>query len=57
MFNKREFEEDIRQINWDEIISPENGTDQSLPICYQKILRLLDEMTPLKKFTKKEQGL
>ena len=37
IFNKREFEEEINQVNWDEVSSPTNGTDQSFKIVYQKI--------------------
>ena len=57
IFNKREFEEEINQVNWEEVSSPTNGTDQSFKIFYQKIIKLLDEMAPMKKLTKKEQGL
>ena len=57
IFNKREFEEELSQLNWDDVHSPSLGTEQSFSNCYQQILRLLDEMAPMKKITKKEQGL
>jgi flavodoxin len=57
IFNKREFEDEISQINWDDITSPNSDTDQSFSLFYNKIIRLLDEMAPMQKLTKKEIGL
>ena len=57
IFNKREFEDEISQINWDEVTSQSTGTDQSFTLFYDKIIRLLDEMAPMQKLTKKEIGL
>jgi hypothetical protein len=37
--------------------SQDTGTDQSFTLFYDKIIRLLDEMAPMQKLTKKEIGL
>ena len=39
------------------MISPTIGTNKSFSNFYQKMIGLFDEMAPLKKLTKKEQGL
>ena len=53
-FNKREFGEELSNLDWSDTIDERNGTE----ICYQsfylKIEKLLDEMAPYRKMTKKE---
>ena len=56
-FNKREFEEELGQIDWDDIINPQVNTNTSFSIFYNRIVKLLDEMAPYKKITKKEAGI
>ena len=57
IFNKREFEEELSNTNWDELNDPNTNSDKSLTHFYNKITKLLDEMAPFKKLTKKEVGL
>ena len=57
LFNKREFEDELRQIEWNEIINSDNGTDKNFSIFFHKVEKLLDEMAPLRKLSKKELGL
>ena len=57
IFNKREFEDELSSLNWGNVISPTIGTNKSFSNFYQKMIGLFDEMAPLKKLTKKEQGL
>ena len=57
LFNKREFEDEISQFNWMDVTSPNRGTSSSFATFYDKLLKLLDEMAPVRKLTKKEQGL
>ena len=53
-FNKREFGEELSNLDWSDTMDERNGTE----ICYQsfylKIEKLLDEMAPYRKMTKKE---
>ena len=53
-FNKREFDEELSNLDSSDTIDERNGTE----ICYQsfylKIEKLLDEMAPYRKMTKKE---
>ena len=52
-FNKREFGEELSNLDWSDTIDERNGTE----ICYQnfylKIEKLRDEMAPYRKMTKK----
>ena len=57
IFNKREFEEELGQIDWNDIINPQVNTNTSFSTFYNKIVKLLDEMAPYKKITKKEADL
>ena len=57
IFNKNEFESELKNIDWNEIINSDIGTDRSFNSFYYKIEKLIDEMAPVKKLTKKEIGL
>ena len=57
IFNKNEFDSELKNINWDNATNPNIGTDHSFDNFYFKIEKLLDEMAPVKKLTKKEMGL
>ena len=57
LFNKNEFESELNSVNWSEIVDPDIGTDLSFNRFYYKIEKLLDEMAPVKKLTRKEAGL
>ena len=57
IFNNREFEDELSKINWNDISNPRLSTDESFTIFYNKIEKLLDEMAPYKKLSKKDIGL
>ena len=57
IFNKREFKEELSKIDWTSIITPQMNTDSSTSKFYKSITKLLDEMAPYKKLTKKELTL
>ena len=42
---------------WDDVTSPNINTDVSVTNFYHKVEKLLDEMAPIKKMTRKEIGL
>ena len=54
-FNKREFGEELSNLDWSDTMDERNGNE----ICYQsfylKIEKLLDEMAPYRKMTKKKK--
>ena len=56
IFNKREFEDELRNINWNNILKPEMKTNDCLNLFYNTT-KLLDEMAPFKRLTKKEVSL
>ena len=57
MFNQNEFTEELLKINWDDIYDPNTNTNQKFKSFFDKIEKLLDEMAPIQKLTKKEVGL
>ena len=57
IFNKREFADELGKMNWDELSDPNIDTDTCFTKFYNKTTKLLDEMAPYKKNTKKEAGL
>ena len=57
VFNKREFSDEIDKISWDDLRDPNIDTNQSFTNFYNKVTRLLDEMAPYKKLTKKDTAL
>ena len=57
IFNKREFEDEIGNFNWNDVTSLNIGTNKSVTNFFHKIEKLLDETAPVKKLTKKEQRL
>ena len=57
IFNKREFESELSQIDWNSKISPSLDVNKSSQIFYETITQLLNEMAPFKKLTKKEFSL
>ena len=57
IFNKREFEDELRNINWNNILKPEMKTNNCLNLFYNTTTKLLDEMAPFKRLTKKEISL
>ena len=56
-FNKNEFKDELSSSNWDDVSSPHIDTDTSVLNFYKKIEKLLDEMAPVKRLSKKEIGL
>ena len=57
IINKNEFKEELENSSWDNVTSPHIDTNTSVSNFYFKIEKLLDEMAPVKKLTKKEIGL
>lgn len=57
IFNKDEFKNELLNTNWTSISNHTTTTDQAFDTFYFKIEKLLDEMAPYKKLTKKEVGL
>jgi len=57
LFNKNEFKNDLISTDWSEVITPDTKTNDSFNLFYYKIEKLIDEMAPIKKLTKKEIGL
>jgi len=56
-FNKREFQEELEKINWNALMPSNKNVNTCTNIFYEKITKLLDEMAPLKKPTKKKLDL
>ncbi len=57
IFNKNEFENELRTCSWTDVTSPEITTNTGFNNFYHKIEKLLDEMAPIKRLTKREIGL
>ena len=57
IFNKREFEEELTNIDWNEINNANTDTNQSFSKFFKKIEKLLDETAPIRKLSKKEMRL
>ena len=57
IFNKQEFKDEISSCSWDDVISPHIDTNTSVSSFYYKIEKLLDEMAPYKRLTKKQISL
>ena len=57
IFNKNEFKEELEKSSWDNVTSPNIDTNKSVSNIYFQIEKLLDELAPVKKLTKKEIGL
>ncbi len=57
IFNKNEFKDELISSNWDDVSSPHINTNTSVTNFYKKNEKLLDEMAPVKKLSKKEIGL
>ena len=57
IFNKNEFKNELEKSSRDNVISPHIDTNTSVSNFYFKIEKLLDEMAPVKKLTKKEIDL
>ena len=51
--NKREFGEELANIDWAGIIDETSDADQSYSIFYKKIEGILDIMAPYRKMTQK----
>ena len=52
-FNEREFEETLKDLNWNNILKTEDkDPNKSMDNFYQQINYLLDEFAPYKKITK-----
>ena len=57
IFNKNEFKDELNRCSWDDVTSPNFNTNVSVTNFYHKVEKLLDEMAPVKKMTRKEIGL
>ena len=56
IFNSREFHDELSSIDWDRILQDKH-TNESFSTFYNKIEKMLDEMAPYKKMSRKEYGL
>ena len=56
-FNKQRFAYELSKYNWNDVTSPDLGTNVSSENFFNNINTLLDEMAPIKRLTKKEKGL
>ena len=56
-FTKNEFKDELGKSSWDNVTSPHIDTNTSVSNFYFKIEKLLHEMAPVKRLTKKEIGL
>ena len=54
IFNKREFADELSSTSWDDVSDPNADTNKSFSTFYNKVTKLLDEMAPYKKLTKRE---
>ena len=52
IFNKNQFENELKNISWDEFFDPNVGTDAILKSFYYKIEQVLDEVAPWKRLSK-----
>ena len=52
-FNKNEFKEELLKIDFNPVFNPIISTDESFDFFYKKTEKLLDEMAPMKKLSKK----
>ena len=55
-FNQNEFENELKAINWNQILE-NKSSDEAFEIFFKTIERLLDEMAPIRRLTKKEIDL
>ena len=46
IFNKREFADELNATTWDDVNDPNADTNKSFTTFYNKVNRLLDEMSP-----------
>ena len=53
VFNSREFQEELSQIQWPDMLDPTMNTNQSFSTFFERISNLLDEMAPMKTLAKK----
>jgi hypothetical protein len=54
VFNKREFADELSNINWEDVSDANIDTSTSLTNFYKRVTTLLDEMAPFKTPTKRE---
>ena len=55
-FNDDEFKNELRKINWNELFRSQSS-EKCTSLFYNTIERLLDEMAPVKRLTRKETNL
>ena len=55
-FNEDEFNNELKKINWDELFKHQSS-EHCTSLFFNTIDRLLDEMAPVKRLTKKETNL
>ena len=54
IFNEREFSDELSKIEWDNLLNDQMDTNKSSITFFNTITKLLDEMAPFRKITKKE---
>ena len=57
IFNKREFEEELSNVDLSEINNANSNSNHSFSNFFKQIEKLLDETAPVRKLSKKEMGL
>ena len=57
IFHRNEFQQKLNRCCWDDVTSPNLNTNISFSNFYHKVEKLLDEIAPIKKMTRKEIGL
>ena len=55
-FNENEFENELKAIDWTQLLSNKNS-EEAFEVFFKKIERLLDEMAPVRRLTNKEIDL
>ena len=56
-FNKQMFAYELSKYTWTNVTSPDIDTNSSTKNFFDNVNKLLDEMAPVKKLTRKEKGL
>ena len=54
IFNKCKFADELSSTSWDDVSDTSSDSNKSFSTFYNKVTKLLDEMAPYKKLTKRE---
>jgi hypothetical protein len=56
-FNKQRFAYELSKYSWTDVTFPDIDTNSATKNFFDNVNKLLDEMAPVKKLTRKEKGL